>query len=250
MYTIGVWGPSAAGKTAYLSQLYLQLQDSPWTVFPTAAAEPFLQAAREYFDRNEFPPATSINTQDVVAYALRSTDDVEYFLALTDRPGVVLTNLERSLRDELNAADALMLLLDSQDDPQRLGSALDAVLSALHASAERGTARDGRAVAVCFTKVDRLLTSVAELELAVGDPDRFVRSRIGDRLDMVASRFLDRYRFFPVSAAGVFVGDGVVEPATFYDEAFRLRLASGGRAVNLVAPFTWVAEQLSREGIR
>jgi hypothetical protein len=118
-------------------------------------------------------------------------------------------------------------------------------LDVVQVTGRAGAPRD-RPVAVCVSKADELIDSPAALRRAIADPDGFVRGlRQMSSLVRGVERRCNNMRLFPVSAAGLRLRFGVVERVVFYDEIFRPRLAPGGEAVNVMAPFTWLLGQVA-----
>ncbi len=105
--------------------------------------------------------------------------------------------------------------------------------------------KDDRPIAVCVSKADVLIESPQDLRRAREDPDGFVREH--DRMGLVRAldRFCSNYRLFPVSAAGVLLHRGVIEPMVFYDEKLVPRVRPGGELLNLMEPFTWLLDQVT-----
>jgi hypothetical protein len=244
-YRIGLWGPSGAGKTALLYQLCTHIpKRTGWRIFPNEAARSFLAAAAAETAQNRFPPATAVGTRTNVAYDLITPAGTPVTIALTDRAGEEIEMLTDEITRELNDNDALVLLFDVMQDRQDLRHALHRVLNSLHMSAGHGAGMNPTPVAICLTKVDRLLLTHRDLQEAEQpDPAGFIRNHIDLGLEEIAKARLARFRFFPLSAAGVFVDNGLIRAATFYDETLTLRLAAGGLPVNLTAPIEWLLEQ-------
>jgi hypothetical protein len=116
----------------------------------------------------------------------------------------------------------------------------------------RGGKPDERPLAVCLSKADLLMESPEDLRLALEEPDRFVRPRLSRQILAVLDQFHADYRLFPVSAVGVRLRWGVVEPAVFYDEALSPRIYPGAEPVHLVTPFAWLLDRAAarREEVR
>src|SRR3954470_7913974 len=71
---LALWGPSAAGKTALLAQLYIQSRRLPgdWEIFPTPKSKPFTDRLRPVILRDSlFPSATSVGSEEQIVYLFR-----------------------------------------------------------------------------------------------------------------------------------------------------------------------------------
>jgi hypothetical protein len=79
--------------------------------------------------------------------------------------------------------------------------------------------------------------------MALREPAEFAAAHLDARLlNYLESRFA-RFALFPVSAAGVRMQHGAIEPVFFYDEALRPRINSGP-PFNLMAPIDWLIREL------
>jgi len=194
--------------------------------------------------QNRFPPATAVGTRTRVVYDLLSPAGIAVSINFTDRAGEEIDRLTEETIHELGDNDGILLLLDSMQHRQDLQTGLRRMLNMIHMASGRDATLSSTPVAICLTKVDRLLLSHHELHEAEDAPDVFVSTRIDSSLDAVAKTRLRRFRFFPVSAAGVFVSHDCVRTATFYDESLTLRLAHGGSPVNLTKPIEWLIETM------
>ena len=90
-----------------------------------------------------------------------------------------------------------------------------------------------------------LIETAADFRRALDAPDEFVRERVSPVLVQGLDHYCAKYRLFPVSAVGVRLRHGVVEPAVFSDERLQPRICPGGRPFNLRAPFAWLLNELT-----
>jgi hypothetical protein len=252
-----LWGPSAAGKTVLIAKLYLEADqdvgrdEAQWQVFPTKTSHKFVEGMRGWIDTNSFPPATSKGTAEPIEYVFRHPNGGTSSLHLEDRAGVESIDLNDAdptgkvtLKERLGSADGLVLLFDltsSLLEPRVVWRAVELV----YLASTRVADKDERPIAVCISKADIFIESPADFNRALDSPDAFVRDRVHPNLLRALDRYCANYRLFPVSAAGVRLQYGVVEPAVFFDEALEPRLCPGGRPFNLMAPFTWLLNELT-----
>jgi double-GTPase-like protein len=249
---IGLWGPSAAGKTAFLAQLYLQPSEpgAEWRVYPTADSKRFIEAVRPEVEQNRFPQATAVTetiSKAAYRFANRKTGE-EAELVVEDRAGKEWEQLSAENRKRLNEAQGLIVLFDPGANRRPLRQMIEQTLSQLNVDASRGARRDDRPVAVCLSKADRLIHTPADLRRAVEHPREFVLDRIDPSLLQWVDRFCSDFELFPISAVGVRVRYGVIEPVVFRDESLALRMGSDGKPINLLAPFTWLFDRIGRAG--
>lgn len=249
-----LWGPSAAGKTVLLAQLYIESEAAEsgagagdWEVFPTAESLDFIRQMRSRMAAtNLFPSATSVGMVERIVYRFHHRrSGVETSLVMEDRAGKDYEELEEETRERLASAAGLVLLFDPLRAPAELEREVWDTLESLHVAAGRGARKDDRPIAVCLSKADLLLRGPADLDRARAEPDAFVRERVGGPLIRALDRFCTDYRLFPVSSAGVRVSYGVVEPLVFFDENLDPRICpENGRPFNLMAPFTWLLDRV------
>lgn len=245
---LAMWGPSSAGKTALLAKLYLDDDDkkTDWDIFPTATSIQFIQDMRAHMQTsNSFPPATTAAAEQIEYQFHHRGAGREASLRLEDRAGSESEKLSDAIRSQLAEAQGLVLVFD----PLAEGSALEGqvwrTLEHIHVASGLGVRKDSRPIAVCVSKADVLIETIEDLRSAREDPDGFVRRH--DRMGLVRAleRLCDNYRLFPVSAAGLRVHHGVIEPVVFYDEGLRPRLCPGGLPLNVRAPFAWLLDQVT-----
>ena len=144
-------------------------------------------------------------------------------------------------------ADGIILLLDPnrRDDQvfNEVSHTCERLLLAAGLQSGAVADKDARPVAVCVTKADELIETPEDYRLALRDPAVFAAAHLDGRLlQYLESRFA-RFALFPVSAAGVRMRHGAIEPVFFYDEALRPRINSGP-PFNLLAPIDWLIRQL------
>jgi len=251
---LGLWGPSSAGKTAYLAQLYLHIPrlEEVWSVLPTDDSNRFMDSLRPEIDRSRFPKATAITqaiTKVAYKFSNRKTGQ-EAELVVEDRAGKEFQDLSGENRKRLNEVHGLMVLFDAEADGQTRRQMIEQTLSRLSVDAARGGRRDERPVAVCLSKADRLIRTPADLTLAVEAPRQFVLDRIDNDLLHWVDRFCSNYELFPISSVGVRVRHGVVDPVVFRDERLDLRVCGEGKPINLIAPIAWLFERIAVPGAR
>lgn len=250
-----LWGPSSAGKTVLLAKLYLETENQQdWDIFPTQKSVDFIQTMRERMQTNNlFPLATTVGHVEGIEYLFRHRrTGLEASLQLEDRAGEESVKLEDntvsgkvSLKQRLGSADGLVLLFDPISDKTILESQVWRTLELLHVASGRGVYKDERPIAVCLSKADVLIETAVDFRRALETPDEFVRERVPAVLLHALDRFAINYRLFPVSAAGVRLRHGVVEPIVFLDEDLKPRVCPGGQAFNLMAPFSWLLQELT-----
>ncbi len=257
---LALWGPSAAGKTVLLAQLYLYIEkagsaeDAPadrkvaaWKILPTRKSRKFIDKMRDQmYRKNLFPPPTAVGGSERIVYNFRNVETgVKAALAVEDRAGVDFESLQKDAQERLRQAEGLVLLFDPTRDRTQLEIEVARTLEEVHVESDRDGDLDDRPIAVCISKADVLIHSPSDLDRARSDPDGFVRERVDPILVDVLERFCSNYQLFPVSAAGVRVRHGVVEPTVFFDESLTPRIGRTGRPFNLMAPFAWALDQIS-----
>jgi hypothetical protein len=248
---IVLWGPPAAGKTAYLAQLFLRHPEvsSGWDIFPTKESQQFLDEVGKEIYLNRFPPPTAVDTVREVRYRFKnSKTGREAILSVEDRAGKESIHLDDEGKRRLNEADGLILLFDPMRNALELSQQISWTLTELHVAGDRGGDRDSRPIAVCLSKTDQQIASPDDLKRAREDPKAFVLEKISSEIVHWVGRFCNNFEMFPISSLGVRVRRGVVEPMVFLDERGTPRIASGCEPLNLIEPLAWVFSKL--EGVR
>jgi hypothetical protein len=241
---LAMWGPSLAGKTALLAQLYLGDQEGDWEAKPAGKSQEFFDHMRTQILSNRFfPPASSQSAEQIELRFLHRRTGVEILLWLEDRAGSESESLTEPVRKHLAAADGLLLLFDPQMQGAKLHTQVWQALEHLGGARERN-GKDDRPIAVCLSKADLLIRTLDDLRSAREDPNGFVRRNDRMQLARLLDRFCTNHHFFPVSAAGLRTRYGVVESVVFYDEALQPRLAPGGSPLNVMKPFAWLLDQV------
>ena len=244
-----LWGPSGSGKTVFLGQLYWQLsgaQREDWVIYPGEMGLDFLELMRDtLYSRNAFPPGTPPGTSlNIVCHLVQRQTGKRVTLALEDRAGADYEGLHQEVQERLLGADGIILLLDPKRQDDRIFSEVTHTFERLLLAAGRVGAPDPRPVAVCVTKADELIETPDDVRLALTDPAGFAAPHIDQRLlNYLETRFT-RFALFPVSAAGVRMRFGAIEPVVFYDETLRPRI-NCGQPFNLLAPIDWLIRQVS-----
>ncbi len=249
-----LWGPSAAGKTAMLAMLYLEAssqqssQSDSWRVFPTEESMEFIQQKRHEMETMlRFPPPTQPGEGDRIDYRFcRSDGSQEASLCLEDRAGKEWEVLDDDGKRRIAEANGVAFLFDPTRGEKVLSEELCNTLEGGHVAGRRGAERDPRPIAVCLSKSDLLIETSDDLVWARDDPDDFVREHINPKLLLEIDRFCLNYRLFPVSAIGVNLCRGRVEPVFFYDDTLTPRLLGRGKPFNLMAPFTWLINEVTK----
>ena len=255
-FDIALWGPSAAGKTAFVAKLYIDAEgDENWDVFPTARSLRFIKDMRELMrTKSQFPNATAFGNVEGIEYVFthRKTG-IRSLLQLEDRAGKESEELDDeakagkvSLKKRLTSAGGLVLMFDPMSDEAVLEARVSDTLELLNVARGRVGRKEERPIAVCVSKADTLIETPADYRRAIEAPDEFVRERkhVSRALVRAFDRYCTNYRLFPVSAAGVRLRHGVIEPAVFIDERLESRICPEGRPLNLMAPFSWILGQL------
>ena len=252
---LSMWGPTAAGKTVLLAQLYLKTlpRDGDWEIFPTAKSLRFLEQMRATIRTgNLFPTGTAQKERARVPIPQppdRRRDDAV-------AGGAARLPLHPGRHDEARLHDR------GSDGPAalRLGSG-----PALRPPARAGDARERdlaypgscprrRGPGCQGQPADRGLCLQGRRPRAVAGR-RAPRPRVSGRVRARARRsdpraatpgsLLRQHKLFPVSAAGVRLRYGSIEPVVFYDENLTPRLSPGGESFNLMAPFAWLLDQVA-----
>lgn len=247
MKNVSLWGPSAAGKTFWLAQLYLRFKsiETRWRVYPTRETQAFIdRERRKIVEQREFPIGTRKEAEDSIAYEFEHPDSSDRISLFTeDRAGVRSETLDEADVSRFAQADGLVMLLDAKRANYE-SEFLRAMEYFHHAAREQGRDVDSRPVAICLSKADELIRTIEDLRFAEQRPDEFVRQRISPEIERWIHNYYPRHRLFPVSPAGLRVSFGVVRPAVFFDERLRLRPTGDGAPLHLFTPFEWLFERI------
>ncbi len=253
MKTITLWGPSSSGKTALLSLLYLRSNaiDSGWQIFPTAESLPeIIQQSNQISKDNQFPLGTKETDERDISYDFKSVATQEVFrLQTKDRAGVRAERMDGDLLASLVKADGIVLMIDHARGHRETEviNALSSIYVERTKTNKSVAARDPRPLAVCLSKVDRLIETPADLRRIEETPEDFVRGYISKELQRWIEQYHSAARYFPVSAAGVRLSYGIVEKSVFLDERLATRVTSQGTPINIVEPFTWLFNRLQKQ---
>ncbi len=250
---IALWGPVAAGKTVLLAQLYLGRSEESatggWEVFPTQESLKFGSDMRELVTRhNRFPTATPISLTERLVYRFHHPARGDRAsLVVEDRAGGYSERLDDHARERLSSAQGLVLIFDPKSDVGKFQMEIEQTLDEVHLARQGDVYKDTRPIAACISKADLLIQTTEDARFASSEPDAFVRQRVRAAPILIEAlkRFSKNFRLFPVSAIGLRLQHGAVEPTVFYDECFDLRLRSQSRPFNLIAPFAWVLDQVT-----
>jgi len=250
---VALWGPSAAGKTVLLAQLFLYIKTRSdgidWEVFPSKESQEFLTQMREaMLGSNQFPVATAVGMPERVVYKFSNhKTGAKASLLVEDRAGRDYEKLEKDAQERMRSAAGLVLLFDPTRNRRQLEIEVRKTIVDVHVHSGSEGDRDPRPIAVCVSKADELISSPIDLKRATEDPDGFVRNheRVDPILVAVIEKYCDNYKLFPVSAAGLELRHGVVESPVFYDENLTPRIGRSGEPFNLMAPFAWVLDQVT-----
>lgn len=245
-----LWGLAAAGKTAYLAQLYLQLEhatDNDWRVYPGPDSLSFFRTLRARLQtQNRFPASTPAGKASPVQCRLvHGSTGTEAIIEVEDRSGEDYRLQTDAANQQLATADGLVLLFDPLLEVALQREAFKDALDRMSLAETREGGRDTRPVAFCLAKADAFITTATQYRSALEDPDAFVRARVEHDILKSLDHHFATYRLFPVSAAGVWVEHGAVNPAVFFDEDLNPRLSSHSHPLHLLDPLTWVLERLA-----
>ncbi len=244
---ICLWGPVSAGKTALLAQLVhaAPLATDSWEVLPAAEAQDFVESTRHRMrEQNRFPAATTAGGGLALAFHFRHRRlGSTATLAVEDRAGDD-SQAFTPLGETITRAEGLVMLLDSTYEPAVLEGFLLRTLERLSYARGAHSGRDPRPIAVCLSKADLYIQTPDDLASASAEPDAFVRRRLDERCLAPLATYCERFQLFPVSAIGLRLRWGAIEPVVFVDESGTERLCPHTTPLNLLAPFTWVLDQL------
>ncbi len=247
-----LWGATSTGKTVYLAQLYLNHreyrcgEDEAWSVRLPPGTDPKLYAnhLEDFLSHNRFPDRTAPGLRLPAEYHLverhsgRST-----VIAMEDRSGEDYQAFGPEVAEALAAADGLMLLLDPLRDRAVQDEEVLRGLFALQ-QARGSIGSDPRPLAVCVSKCDDFVHDVSSYRRVSTDAEDLLRNRIGKPICEALRHHFDNYKVFAISAAGLRLRHGAVEPGVFYDESLSLRINFEAEPINLLEPLLWLLKQL------
>lgn len=250
-----LWGPQSAGKTVFLAQLYVEatiFNKENWSVsLKNQESLDFTKDMRSKMRRyNTFPKATAVGDLNNVVYHFQNNQTYDKFsLQIEDRAGADYERFEESAQERLRSADGLILLFDHLRGTHALEQEIWDTLGKLEVARDQKAEtkdkdKDTRPIAVCLSKADILIKSIADYRAAKSHPDKFVRSHLQPEVVKILENFCTNYRFFPVSSAGFHILHGSIEPTVFYDENLTPRICPVGQPFNMLAPVAWLNEQL------
>jgi GTPase SAR1 family protein len=251
---IALWGPTSAGKTMFLGRLYDEvLKNTDWDIVITEQLLRFINSIiPKIEEKNIFPPATVEGNIDEIIYNFHNNKTNDKFsILLEDRAGQDYMRKKRGSHDfegfdeaaqeRLKTVNGLILLFDHLRGEQVFKTEIHETLRHLQVTINT---KDTRPIAICLSKADILIQSIEDYHYAKNDPDKFVRSKLQPDIVKILDNFCTNYRFFPVSAAGLHILHGSIGPTVFYDENLQARICPVGKPFNLLAPVTWLYEQL------
>jgi hypothetical protein len=244
-----MWGPSSAGKTMFLVQLFLQARGrSEWLVRPTSEAvtAEVERNARRMREHNMFPAPTALGDGADLSFSMINDRTGERAdISIKDRAGEYSERLDSDNFGLFRAADAVLLMFDHTRETSRLLTETQLTLMKLYTDRQSqpelaNPAKDPRPVAVCLTKTDLLVRTPGDAQRARDTPDAFVRERLDRRVVDCVEEHCRNAQFFPVSSVGLRVRHGGVEPVLFLDEELSPRIGHFEEPINLIQPFEWL----------
>jgi hypothetical protein len=249
--SVALWGPTQAGKTFFLAQLYLHQGAfrGDWDIYPIDEGEKFIDEVRLRISASEFTdPTVGGDGGRKVAYGFHNRrTGLKARLFVEDRAGRESIELEESTKTRLNEANGLVVLFDPERHLRELEKQIETTLGRLHTARGGGFHKDSRPIAVCLSKADCLIKTPEDLILARTQPREFVRQNVPGDILAWLSNFCSNFELFPISSVGVRARYGLVEPLVFYDENYQPRIGAGGEPLNLMEPFAWIFSQLAEQ---
>lgn len=250
---ITVWGPTASGKTVFLAQLFLEGArfESDWHVRPmTESAKAFMDGMRKKMrGQNLFPDGTTFeHTDDIELALINEKEGVSARLFMQDRAGGIYSAIGTEIVDILSSSVGLLLLFDPTRDEAVLEDEVWDTLSALQMKLSSDQNRIIQPVAVCLSKADDYIKTLADYRYAIEDPDSFVRSYAKPKLIELLDKYCENYILFPISSVGMKIHSSYVEPVVFYDDKLDSRIIPDDavRSINLLEPFIWLIKNIKR----
>jgi hypothetical protein len=252
------WGPTATGKTALLSYLFLRADsvERDWKIYPTAQSfDQIVQQSKQILDDNLFPVGTKPNAdgtggEQEISYSFyNETSKADYTLQTKDLAGVRSRGIDNKIDDELldslAQAEGIVLFLDHTRPgiKTEVTRALDQMF--VRRSTKPGQ-KDDRPLAVCLSKVDQIVKQPRDYKALQDGPEQFVLTYLDPELVRAISKYHSRVKYFPVSSVGLRLSFGSLQKSVFYDERLMLRVTERGTPINIVEPFIWIFEQLQK----
>lgn len=243
-----IWGSASSGKTAYLARLLTKFKsgDADWAVrLPPGADRDWFELRVDNFQtENEFPEPTARGTSDqLVCRLVNEREDREATITIEDRPGGEFEAFEEATALALANADGLLLLLDPRRDPARQNAEVQRAFIRMQQQ-RNDPVKDDRPLAVCISKCDELIHDMHDYQRAMRQPRTLLLEHIGGKIAEALEHYFSNYRVFALSAAGLRIVHGTVQPSVFYDETLKLRVNADARPVNLLDPLLWLLEEL------
>ncbi len=248
-----LWGPTSAGKTALLANLFLRSAsvESDWEIYPTPKSMPEIMKYSQRIEfENEFPMGTDVveGAERDLSYSFLNKKTGSVFLFETkDRAGKRFQGeMNPEILESLKTAEGIVLFLDYDRGRHRETEVINALAQMFVSRTEgkTGIEKDNRPLAVCLSKVDQFVDNPEEYKRLEREPEEFVRGLLGTDLLRRLDQFHSRVKFFPVSSVGIRLSYGSVQKSVFFDERLILRVTKRGQPINIVEPFIWIFEQL------
>jgi hypothetical protein len=243
-----IWGSASSGKTAYLARLLTKFKsgDTDWSVrLPPGADRDWFELRIDNFQtQNEFPEPTARGTRDqLVCRLVNERAGREATITIEDRPGGEFEAFEEATALALANADGLLLLLDPRRDRARQNAEVQRAFIRMQQQ-RNDPLKDERPLAVCISKCDELIHDMDDYQRAMRQPRTLLLEHIGGRIAEALEHYFSNYRVFALSAAGLRIVHGSIQPSVFYDETFKLRVNADARPLNLIDPLLWLLQEL------
>ena len=246
---IRVWGSPSSGKTVYLAYLFLKYRtsgSSGWTASlpPNADTEHYDQRLVQFVEKNLFYDPTGRGQERVTDYRLTGPNGRQMLISMDDRAGGDNLELSDRVVEALANAKGLVFLLDPNRDR---GKQEMEVRRACMRISQRGNGDKHPApLAVCVSKCDELIHSLEDYHLAHENPKEFLGDVISPGLCDAIDAHFSRYQYFALSAAGLRIVHGTIEPGVIYDENLNPRPNPLAEPINLLEPLVWLLEEIGQ----
>ncbi len=250
-HQLRIWGASSSGKTVYLARLFLKHRhggEPRWRIKPPPGTDMDRNAERldELLRQNRFPEPTGKDSWQRFDYRLIDEQTGhQATISMEDRPGAEYEAFDEETARRLATADGLMLLLD----PNRKQGQQDAEVEKAFMRMQQVRAdddKDPRPLAVCISKSDELIYSADDYLRAISEPQEFLAEAIGQTISDAIHHYFASYRIFALSAVGLRIDHGAIEPGVFYDENLEPRPNVLAVPINLIEPLVWLLENMDR----